>query len=418
MKYGEMTLGLSQSGIAAWKADHALALDFKLGRYRGSSNSPATPNLSGLPGYSYTRSGAKSELAASTGLVSFAANVPGIVPGVGYWSRGAVTNLVATSNPTAGATSTGHADPAGGTSAALYGGSGDQAITVATATTYTVTRFFKYYDNPWIRLLVFETAASANQARVWVNVQTGTLGSNSAAGTGFTVVGTPAITPVTAPDGSQWYRVQLSFQSSTATALTVGHRLANADGGTSATGTGIYVYQLQTVAGTQAGPIIVTTGATASTGADVLTLTLSQADEDFIMWGKVEVRGPGGALFVWNDTTANNRLNLFHTSGTAGAIFRSATVDTTPAVPAHTAATSTIAVMVRRRAGKFTIAVKSDDNAAVIGAEGAATAFPTLTSLNIGHQLSSSQTTAPVQHVHQRKGTFSDADCLAILEAA
>ena len=49
-----------------------------------------------MPGYAYTRSGAKQELLASAGGVSssFAANVPGIVSGVGYYSWATATNLL------------------------------------------------------------------------------------------------------------------------------------------------------------------------------------------------------------------------------------------------------------------------------------------------------------------------------------
>jgi len=50
--------------------------------------------IAALPGYSYTRTGAKQELLASGAVSSsFAANVPGITT-AGYYSRGAVTNLL------------------------------------------------------------------------------------------------------------------------------------------------------------------------------------------------------------------------------------------------------------------------------------------------------------------------------------
>lgn len=42
----------------------------------------------------YTRSGAKSELSSTGSPIAYAADVPGIVPGVGYWSRQAFTNLL------------------------------------------------------------------------------------------------------------------------------------------------------------------------------------------------------------------------------------------------------------------------------------------------------------------------------------
>ncbi len=50
--------------------------------------------LSTVPGYVYTRSGAKSELSSTGVPVAFAANAPGVVSGVGYWSRAAATNVL------------------------------------------------------------------------------------------------------------------------------------------------------------------------------------------------------------------------------------------------------------------------------------------------------------------------------------
>jgi hypothetical protein len=91
MRWG-MGLGLGlRGGRAAPYADHALALDFKNGAYRSAGL--LTGDVTQLPGYSYTRSGPKSELNANGTPVPFAANVPGIMPGVGHWSRAALTNI-------------------------------------------------------------------------------------------------------------------------------------------------------------------------------------------------------------------------------------------------------------------------------------------------------------------------------------
>lgn len=71
---------------------YALALDFDDADYWVSGTNYAT--LSSVPGYAYTRTGDKGEVNASGGIDSFAANVPGVVPGVGYWSRQSLTNLL------------------------------------------------------------------------------------------------------------------------------------------------------------------------------------------------------------------------------------------------------------------------------------------------------------------------------------
>jgi hypothetical protein len=73
---------------------YALALDFKNGLYRDSGG--IKPDLLSITGATYTRSGAKKEeVAARDGsLLDFAANVPGVVPGEGFWLRNANTNLL------------------------------------------------------------------------------------------------------------------------------------------------------------------------------------------------------------------------------------------------------------------------------------------------------------------------------------
>jgi hypothetical protein len=81
-------------GTAQPYAGYAFAADFKNSWYRGSNGILVRdPTL--LPGYSYSRSGAKSEARSSdSAIYPFAANIPGIVPNEGYWSRTAFTNLL------------------------------------------------------------------------------------------------------------------------------------------------------------------------------------------------------------------------------------------------------------------------------------------------------------------------------------
>ena len=86
-------LNLAQFGSSVDpSAGFALYLDFKNSLYR--SGATKTADVTTLPGYTYTRSGAKSELLSTGAPTAFAANVPGIVPTIGYWARAALTNLL------------------------------------------------------------------------------------------------------------------------------------------------------------------------------------------------------------------------------------------------------------------------------------------------------------------------------------
>ena len=79
-----------------------------------------------------------------------------------------------------------------------------QSTTVESQKEYTASLYFKYGNHDWIRVLFYETSSS-NQARVWVNLTTGALGTSDATGTGVVNLGT-TITNI----GNGWYRVTIS----------------------------------------------------------------------------------------------------------------------------------------------------------------------------------------------------------------
>lgn len=85
---GPLAGGASAGAYAAY----ALALDFQQAIY--VNNGSAVGSLSNMPGYTYTRSGIKSELSSSGAILAYAANVPGVVPSVGYWPRASATNVL------------------------------------------------------------------------------------------------------------------------------------------------------------------------------------------------------------------------------------------------------------------------------------------------------------------------------------
>lgn len=87
---------VGKSGALDPSAGYALYLPFSAASptYRSGATTYTDPTV--LPGWTYSRSGSKQELLASGAGVSavFSANVAAIIPGSGYYSRVAVTNLL------------------------------------------------------------------------------------------------------------------------------------------------------------------------------------------------------------------------------------------------------------------------------------------------------------------------------------
>ena len=79
-----------------------------------------------------------------------------------------------------------------------------QATTVESQKAYTASLYLKYGNHDWVKIQFYE-ANSSNQARVWVNLTTGALGTSDATGTGVVNLGT-TITNI----GNGWYRVTIS----------------------------------------------------------------------------------------------------------------------------------------------------------------------------------------------------------------
>lgn len=79
-----------------------------------------------------------------------------------------------------------------------------QSTTVEPQKAYTASLYLKYGNHDWVKIQFYE-ANSSNQARVWVNLTTGALGTSDATGTGVVNLGT-TITNI----GNGWYRVTIS----------------------------------------------------------------------------------------------------------------------------------------------------------------------------------------------------------------
>jgi hypothetical protein len=86
---------------------------------------------------------------------------------------------------------------------------------------YAVSRFLKFGNTAWVRLVMLN---GANEARAWFNIQTGVVGTSSVAGTGAVVAARITAYP------SGWYRVELvGSVGSGATDISVQLRSAAAD---------------------------------------------------------------------------------------------------------------------------------------------------------------------------------------------
>lgn len=391
-------------------ADHLLALDFKNGRYRRGG--VYTTSIAQLPTYSFSRSGAKLELGASAGLAGFAADVPGIVPTVGFWARTGLTNVVATPNPVTGAPG-----PAGGTSAGSFqSSSGDQSITVAAGATHTISRFVKRDGTDWVRFVVFQSSAPANQARMWMNLQTGAVGSSGVAGAGISLVGAPKATSI----GNGWHRIELSFQSASANALAAGSRSCLSDGDTANAGLHL-AWHLQCLANARAGPVIAAAGGTL--GPDDLRVGVAPADEDFVFWGVASFSAAAdaaGTLASLSNGTAANLLSLQRTAsgGLAAAVFAGGAAQDIGGGLGVGVTSGRTVLLLRRRAGKFTLGCKAPSGTVTIGSEGGTAAMPPVSIVHPGSEAGAAQARDPIEFVGIRRGLFSDAELTALLQAA
>lgn len=92
------------------------------------------------------------------------------------------------------------------------GGRPTAAIVTNANQLYTFSIYLKRSNTDWVRVAIADTTAGANQARIWVDLANGVIGTNSTAGTGVTYVSS---TIEAAGDG--WYRVSITVQNASTT---------------------------------------------------------------------------------------------------------------------------------------------------------------------------------------------------------
>jgi hypothetical protein len=196
-----------------------------------------------------------------------------------------------------------------GTSGTSYA---EQAITIASNTINTYSYYAKRGNTDWLRLAVFNGSTNITG---WFNLNTGVVGSTSAAGTG--TVSTSSITSI----GGDWYRVALTGSlAGGITAATVRTNLVTADAVTTVSSSGtMHAWGFQAELLGLPTSYIATTSATVTRDGDLITCATSTYPHSdsagtFIVWFRVrgEFRDTQNKrIFTVSNGTTNERHFAF-----------------------------------------------------------------------------------------------------------
>ena len=205
--------------------------------------------------------------------------------------------------------------------------------TVTAGATITASLVMKYGNCPWIRINCTDQTG-ANGYAAWFNIQTGTLGSTGALGTGTAV--TSSITNL----GGGWYRCVVScIPSGSYTSAGCSFNSASANGNTNRVSGATYTVDMaQLEVGAFATSPIATTSAAVTRAAD----TPSMSGVSFTSWwnasqGTFVAKGIFTSqlttnsypnLFDVSDGTVNNQIQIFKQSN-LNSVSHNVTVATT-----------------------------------------------------------------------------------------
>ena len=224
------------------------------------------------------------------------------------------------------------------------------AITIVAGTTYTASVFLKRGNTDWVRFIAGADTTTTNRANIWVNLATGALGTQNNNGTGVTGT-TTTITAI----GAGWYRVSLTFSTSSATTAYLYLNTASGDntgtradvGGGAGVGGTLIAWQAQLEAGAFPSTPIVTTSAsvTRNTESNVATRVAATLAQGSVLIAATAAPGGDGLnsqhAWIIDDGTGSNRARVYRSlSNNAGMMVHAAAViqaDLVPGAVAHRA---------------------------------------------------------------------------------
>lgn len=255
---------------------YALALDFQNGVWRGVNGLVADISL--LPGYSSVRAGTEIRLSSKGVINPFAANTPAIIPGDGYFSQAAVTNIMLQSQDFTNASWTHPPSVSGDIAVAPDGTTTADQIATTSATLPETYQLKTLSVTPYTKGYYFKKNASGTR---WAYIFIGG-GANALAFFDITngVVGTilgsalnKAAKIVALPNG--WF-LALFTANATGVSNAYGCGWSTVDAvPTAVNGTGGLVWQAQLVLGNDLGPLIPTTTAAVASVQPALSFTVA-----------------------------------------------------------------------------------------------------------------------------------------------
>ena len=434
--FGALSLGM---GLGRTRrspfADHDFALDFKRGVYRSGGGIATSPDA--LPGYSFARTGASYEIGADGLPLLIPSGALPIVPGVGYWARGSVTQMAKQSNNVLAADwfsdnnikSVGDIGPLGlsnccrvrensGTNTHLL----QQILTGwSPSTSYVQQWIVKSTTTRWVQAVVNDGIsqyyanfdiidALVGNKHASVDADIRRIGSTSFCLISIKITISPSATQLLARLYSS--RVTGNINSAGPSYLGDGASWIDVWYGS------CFASTLHSL------PLIMSTGSQATvTAADMRFTQPIPADEDFAFWATCDFKGvPVSGVFqrlaTYSNGTSAERLMLERTDvGILSLVSVNSGVFTS-LTGGSAAGTGRVTVLFRRNGGAIKAGGKNSSGVVTLGSS-TALALPTgLNRLDIGNTLGVTYANAPIEFFGFRRGTFSDAAITAILEAA
>ncbi len=193
-----------------------------------------------------------------------------------------------------------------------------QAITkAASSITYALSCHIKPNGRNWA-ILQLDSAGETNRVRVWFDLTgSGVVGSNVAAGTGFSFV-SASIQAL----ANGWYRCVAVITGDTNTTYTLHVRPATADTTVSYAGDitkGLYLWGAQLEAASFPSSYIPTTSATVTRAADNLVYTLPGIASGYSMWAQfADSQNISGRVIDFGNSTLIRRSSGFLSFNAAG----------------------------------------------------------------------------------------------------